>query len=219
MNIEQAFSFLKKLKKNNHKQWFDAHRAEYEIIRMEFEEWVQTLIFKLSSSEFDLEGLAPKDCIFRLYRDIRFSKDKTPYKTHLSAFIAPGGRKTVKAGYYFHLEPGGSMLGGGIHIPPPEQLMLVRKAIGREPENFVDIVTDRSFKKYFGELDGEKTTRVPKGFSADHPYGEWLKYKSYIALYRMPDREALSPRLLSDAIRIFGRMKPLCEFLNHAVSK
>lgn len=218
MNTEAAYSFLKKLKKNNNKPWFDAHRPEFEIIRIEFEEFVQDLIFKLSLSEPSLTGLTPKECIFRLYRDIRFSKDKTPYKTHLSAFIAPGGRKTSKAGYYFHLEPGGSMLGGGIYMPPSEPLQMIRKAIDREPEEFVGIVTDRSFKKMFGELEGDQSKKIPKGFSADHPYGEWLKYKSYFAMYRLSDKEALSPRLSSIVIKISERMRPLCEFLNHAVS-
>src|SRR4029078_833326 len=177
--IQQAtINFLKSLKKNNKKEWFDKNRKAYESARADFEGFIQSAIDQHSKNDTDLKELEARKCIFRINRDIRFSKDKSPYKTNFGASMDKGGRKSGFAGYYFQLEPGKSFLAGGLWMPEPEKLKKVRQEIDYCFDEFDEIISSRKFKSWFGELyEGEdiKLSRVPQGFEKDNPASEFLK--------------------------------------------
>ncbi|MGB8490793.1 MAG: DUF2461 domain-containing protein, partial [Bacteroidales bacterium] len=158
-----------------------------------------------------------KTCMYRINRDIRFSNDKTLYKTHLGAFIVRGGKNNGNrlAGYYFHIEPGGnSMIAGGAYIPPTPWLTAIREKISEEGDRFVKIITGREFVNLFGELDGEKLKTAPKGYPRDHPYIELLKLKSFLAVRMLSDKEIVSPDCLGFVAEAAKLIKPLNDFLN-----
>ncbi|HEY6954396.1 MAG TPA: DUF2461 domain-containing protein, partial [Flavisolibacter sp.] len=162
----QTLKFLSQLKKNNNKPWFDAHRAQYEAARIDFTNFIQLVIDALQKTDTTITGITAKDSQFRINRDIRFSKDKRPYKENFGAFIARGGKKSIYAGYYFHLAPGNSFAGGGLWQPEPANLKKVRQEIDYNWEEFQSIVKNKTFKKTFGDLyKGEDMSlkRMPKG--------------------------------------------------------
>ena len=147
IDLQPVLEFLSDLRANNDRAWFDAHRAAYEAARQRFEALVDLLIDEVGAFE-DLAGLTAADCVFRIYRDVRFSKDKSPYKTYMGAHIMPGGKKSPRMGYYLHLEPDdGSLIAGGLHTPPPEQIARFRAAIDREPDVFKAIVGSEEFRR------------------------------------------------------------------------
>ncbi|HEY4785942.1 MAG TPA: DUF2461 domain-containing protein, partial [Bacteroidales bacterium] len=154
--LEKSLSFLTVLKDNNYKEWFHENKPLYEEAKKEFESFVSLLIKEIKAIDGDIGYPEPKDCIFRIFRDIRFSNDKTPYKTNFGAFMAKGGnRKSEYGGYYFHLEPGNSLLAGGIWMPQPGILKAIREEIFHNIDEFLAIIESKEFKKQFGELDRE----------------------------------------------------------------
>ena len=166
----------------------------------------------------DFEGLSAKDCVFRIYRDVRFTKDKSPYKPNMGASVASGGKQSLRAPYYVHIEPPNqSFLAGGIYMPTPEQLAAIRRAIDRNPARLKAAISSQPFKKYFGALSGEKLKTPPRGYAGDHPEIELLKYKQFITLHALTDKDVLSPRLLARTVDVFAALKPLLDFLNDAV--
>ncbi|MCE9501336.1 MAG: DUF2461 domain-containing protein, partial [Leptospira sp.] len=169
MNIlKSSVEFLKKLKKNNNKQWFDQNREEYENAKQDFRVFTEKLIGETGKFDRQIAKLTARECIFRINRDIRFSKDKSPYKTNFGTFLVMGGKKSGFAGYYFHLEPGNeSFSGGGIHTPSPEVLLKIRQKIAGNSETLHEILNNKIFAKSFGGVSGEKLKTVPKGFSKD----------------------------------------------------
>ena len=215
--LKPTLNFLLALRDNNNKPWFQAHRAEYEVARQAFEDFVDDFIQEFRSIE-DFENLSAKDCVFRIYRDVRFSKDKQPYKPNMGASIALGGKHSLRAPYYVHVEPAGnSFLGGGVYMPTPDQLAAVRRAIDRNPSGLKAAINNKSFKKHFGTLSGEKLKTPPRGYPADHPDIELLKYKHFITGHNLSDKEVLSPRLMAQTVEAFTAMKPLLDWLNDAV--
>jgi uncharacterized protein (TIGR02453 family) len=161
--------------------------------------------------------LEAKDCVFRINRDIRFSNDKTPYKTNLGASISPGGKKSLSAGYYFHLQPGASFLAGGMWQPPAPQLSAVRQEIDYNTPEFKKIINNKDFKKYFGALsDEDKVKTAPKGYDKTHPEIEILKLKSFIVVHDLKDKEVLSKDFLQHATAVFKALHPLDLFLRRA---
>src|SRR5919199_2897449 len=145
VNLKPTLDFLGKLKQNNNKAWFDANRARYEEARAQFEDFVQLLIAEINKFD-DLGALSAKECIFRINRDIRFSKDKSPYKTNMGASIAPGGKKSTRQSYYVHIAPHDrSFLAGGLYMPTPEQLAKFRQAIDRDAARFKRIINAKDF--------------------------------------------------------------------------
>ncbi|HBQ84180.1 MAG TPA: TIGR02453 family protein, partial [Bacteroidales bacterium] len=157
-----------------------------------------------------------KSCIFRINRDVRFSNDKSPYKTNMGAFMVRGGKQNGDkyAGYYFHIEPGKSMLAGGAYIPPSQWLTAIREKIDDDPGRLVGIINDTGFKKYFKQIEGEKLKKAPKGFSPEHKHIELLKFKSYLAVKETSDKEVIGDEYLKYAVSVFKAMKPLNDFLN-----
>lgn len=213
-----TLKFLRQLRKNNNKPWFDAHRSEYEAAREDFARFIQQLIDTHGKKDPGIRNLLAKGCMFRINRDVRFSKDKSPYKTNFGASINMGGKQAVhSAGYYFHLEPGGSFTGGGIWMPPADVLGRIRQEVDYNLDEFKSIIQSRSFRSVYGGLADDpeyKLVRVPKGYETDNPAAEYLKYKSYIASLSISDEELTSPQLLKKTLKAFEALQPLLQFLN-----
>jgi uncharacterized protein (TIGR02453 family) len=215
--LKPTLDFLLALQTHNNKPWFQAHRTEYDTARQCFEDFVDDFIQEFRSIE-DFENLSAKDCVFRIYRDVRFAKDKAPYKPNMGASVALGGKHSLRAPYYIHIEPPGkSFLAGGSYMPTPDQLAAIRRAIDRDPSKLKAAIGSKPFKKFFGSLSGEKLKTPPRGYSGDHPEIELLKYKQFITMHALADEDILSPRLLARTVEVFAALKPLLDFLNDAV--
>jgi uncharacterized protein (TIGR02453 family) len=214
VDLAPALEFLKRLKRHNNRDWFGDHRADYETAMGSFEEYVGVLLDRLATTD-RLGGVSPKDCIFRLHRDLRFSKDKSPYKTHFGAYLAPGGRKSRRLGYYIHVEPGNaSMLAGGLHEPEPGQLAAFRRAVDRNPGPLTKILGDPGFRRTFGGLVGDKLSTAPKGYPRDHPQVELLKLKQPTVVHRLTDAEVLRSNLVTATLRVLEVMRPFLRYLD-----
>lgn len=214
-----TLKFLKDLKKNNNKPWFDANRKRYEAAKADFVLFVEELIGVISKFDPAVSSLQPKDCIFRINRDIRFSKDKSPYKTNMGTYINPGGKKVNTPGYYFHCEPGQNFAAGGLYVPEPSVLAKVRQEIDYNFNEWQKIINQKSFKQNFPAVDGiEVLSRPPKGYSEENPAIEYLKMKSYIVSKPLPDTLLTDKTLLTEVAKLYRTMKPMIDFLNHAMN-
>ena len=218
-----TIKFLKELKKNNNKAWFDKNRNRYESAKADFANFIQAVIDLHSKKDATIKNLVAKDCMFRINRDIRFAKDKSPYKSNFGASINKGGRKAENsAGYYFHLEPGGSFAGGGIWMPMPAELKKVRQEIDYNFADFKKIIGSKKFKGVYGDLSksAEYTlTRVPKGYEPNNPAAVYLKMKSYVAMIRLPDTDLVSPGLVKKTAMAFEALQPVIEFINQSMAE
>ena len=215
-----TLSFLKVLKKNNNKPWFDNNRDKYLDAKNNFEEFVASLLSKMISIDEDLKDLLPKNCTFRINRDIRFSKNKTPYKINLSASFNKGGKKSIYAGYYFHLQPGGnSFVGGGLWRPEPVELKKLRQEIDYCFPEFKKIIGAQAFKKNYGELEREENqmlVNVPKGYEKENPAADFLRMKSFVATKNIADADLTNPKLAKEVIQSFKALQPLIKFINRS---
>jgi len=211
--------FLARLKKNNNRQWFSKHKSEYEdSVKLPMQSLIATLksLVAKFAPEFDLH---PKRSIFRIYRDTRFSKDKTPYKTHVAAVFHLKGSWQESAGFYIHIEPGGVYLGGGIYMPDGSQLKKIRAAIAEKSDEFLSIIQSSAFKKRFGQVEGDKLSRCPAGYPADHPMVEWLKFKQYYTSVEWSEKECYSVEFPKKIALVYKELIPLIRFLNEALGK
>ena len=214
--------FLKNLSKNNNKPWFDLHRKEYEVARKDYEDFIQSVINAFGKADPSVASLIAKQCLFRINRDIRFSKNKTPYKKNFAASINRGGKKSIFAGYYFHLEPGKSFVGGGIWMPMPAETQKIRQEMDYCWPEFKKIVTAKKFRTIYGDLDNEPEialVNVPKGYTKDNPAAKYLKLKSWIAMQAIDDSSLSSESLLKQTLQAFGAIQPLIWFLNRAIEE
>lgn len=211
-----TLNFLSDLKLNNNREWFNKNRKRYDDAKENFETFVQAIINEIVSFDPIMKGLEAKSCTYRINRDIRFSPDKTIYKTHLGAFIVRGGKRNGDkfAGYYVHVEPGNSMIAGGAYMPPSPWLMAIREKIDEQGNTLLKIISDKNFIKYFEEIEGEKLKSAPKGYSKDHPYIELLRFKSFLAAKIISDKEIVSKECFELFIKASKAMKPLNDFLN-----
>jgi uncharacterized protein (TIGR02453 family) len=214
-----TLKFLKDLKKNNNKPWFDEHRKQYEAAKADFYEMLNAIIKAISVFDSSVAHLSAKDCAFRINRDVRFSKDKSPYKSNMGAFISKGGKKINNAGYYIHLEPGGCFAAGGFYMPDAPQLAKLRQEIDYSFDAWKKIVTDKNFKKNFTKgVEGiEVLSRPPKGYDETNPAIDYLKMKSFIVSRQLTDKEMQDKTALKEIVKIFTVMKPMIGFLNAAV--
>jgi uncharacterized protein (TIGR02453 family) len=213
----QTLRFLTQLKKNNNKPWFDAQRPQYEAARIDFSNFIQLVIDALQKSDTTITGLMSRDCLFRINRDIRFSKDKTPYKVAFGASIKRGGRKSPFAGYYFHLEPGQSFIGGGLWMPEAPALKNMRQEIDYNWEEFRGILTEKSFKKIYGDLykgSDVSLSTMPKGYEKESPAAEYLRLKSFIAETKIADEDLTKGSLHKKTLAAFVALQPLLNFIN-----
>jgi uncharacterized protein (TIGR02453 family) len=214
---EEGLAFLRKLKKNNNREWFTAHKSDYEdFVRFPMQSLVSTLSVPMAgiAPEFDVN---PRRSLFRIYRDTRFSNDKTPYKTHVAAVFHLRGRWQDSAGFYLEIEPSNLYLGGGIYMPDSDRLKKIRKAVVARQDEFLAIVTSATFKKRFGALQGEKLSRGPAGFPPDHPMIEWLKHKSFFTGVEWKPAECLTPKFIDKIVKVYADLLPLIRFLNSAL--
>jgi uncharacterized protein (TIGR02453 family) len=216
-NFHPIFNFLGELSHHNSRDWFEMNRQAYELARDTFAGFIDYLVDELRASD-NLQGLSAKDCVLRIYRDIRFSKDKSPYNTHFSAIIAPGGKKSILQGYYVSIGPQGrSLIAGGLHMPTPEQLSLFRQAVARDAAAFKVITNRKVFVEQFGKIEGERLKTAPKGYDRAHPEIELLKLKDVTALHYFPDREVLADDFLDRAVIVCRAMKPFLDYLNEVL--
>ena len=214
-----TIKFLKDLKKNNNKPWFEKNKTAYLAAKEDIDQFTQQVIDGLGKIDADIAPLTPKDCLFRIYRDVRFSKDKTPYKTNMGASFNKGGKKVPTAGYYFHCEPGQNMAGGGLWMPQSPELNKVRQEIDYSFDEWKKIITHRNFKKIFPEgVEGiDILARPPKGYEAENPAIEFLKMKSFIVSRSFTDSELQSKSLLKEVLKTFETMKPFIGFINRSM--
>jgi len=218
MMTKEILQFLGKLKENNTREWFAENKKEYDNANKALLTMLGELIPVIQRIDPTIGVLAPKDCVFRIYRDTRFSPDKTPYKTNMGAYFARGGRKSVFAGYYMHLEPGSSMLAGGIWMPEPETLKKIRQEIYYNSPEFKGLLESKSFKDNFGVLSEEgKLKNPPRDFPADFPDIDLLKHKNYTMFHSLDDDTVCSESFLEKFTQIFTAMKPVNDFLNRAI--
>ena len=180
---------------------------------------VQDLIGRISLFDPEVAGLEAKDCLFRIYRDIRFSPDKTPYKCHFAAYISQGGRASERGGYYIHLEPGGCLLSGGVWCPPPALLKKLRQDIYDHIEEFTAIIEEPTFKKTFPVLEGEMLKRMPAGYPMDSPYGYIMKHKDFSVVSYKPDNFFYAKNWMDKAVDDFKLLLPFNRFLNYTVDE
>lgn len=212
--------FLKDLTKNNDKTWFEKNRKDYDTAKNDFEQFVSTVLEKLSLKDEEIRSLKAKECLFRINRDIRFAKDKTPYKNNMGASISRGGKKSVYAGYYFHCEPGQSFAGGGIWMPMPEETKKIRQELDYCFDEFQKIIHSKSFVSVYGDLNKDKEytlVNLPKGYEKDNPAAEYLKLKSWIAMKTFSDKDLTSETLVDDVVKTFEALQPLLKFINRAI--
>lgn len=217
-----AFTFLRGLARHNAKPWFEAHRAQYDAaVLAPMREFVEEMDVRLAALIPELEG-HPKRSLFRIHRDVRFSKDKRPYKTNAACqfFHRDAGRTGAvqAAGLYFQIAPGDSFVAGGIWMPPRPQLQQVREALMADVEAFEAIVLDRGFRRRFGALDEEQMlVRLPRGVRPGHPAEPWLRYVSFTVTEPLADDQVLSPRVLDHVTKSYAAMVPLIRWLNNAL--
>lgn len=217
---KSTLAFLKKLKKNNDREWMEGHRKEYEAAKEDFEQVVNDILQMLGKEDGRFLALKPRDCIFRLHRDVRFSKNKNPFKTNFGAAFSPGGKKDPAGRYYIHVEPGSSFAGGGIWMPDPEALRRIRQEIDYRFEDFKKIVEKPSFRKRFGELDpADALKKVPKGYEADNPAAEYLKLKHFVTGQALSDEDLCAKNLILSVQGCFAELKPMLAFLGEALAE
>lgn len=214
---KSTLEFLSVLSQNNSKEWMDANRAFYEKAKIDFEQLVAQIIQILAESEPNVGMLKTKDCIFRLNRDVRFSTDKSPYKIHFGAAFSRDGKKFPGAGYYVHIQQGASFIAGGIWMPDAPLLKKVRQEIDYNFEEFISIIQQKSFQKYFKTLEGERLKRAPQGYTEDNPAISYLKLKSFTVSTPLKDESILSARFLTESKEVFNELAPFINFLNKAI--
>jgi len=215
--VKEILSFLSSLQKNNTREWMESNKSQYLSSKKQFEDIISSLIDNIAAFDPHITGADPKKCIFRLHRDIRFSKDKRPYKDNMGGFVNKDGRKGMDGGYYIHIQPGQSMLAGGIYMPPPDILKKIRQEIDYNPEGLINFMNSKDYKDYFGSFEGERLKKAPKGYDPDHPNIELLKLKYYIIVHRINDAELIKPEFQEYASQVFKTMLPLNNYLRTAL--
>lgn len=215
-----TINFLKKLKANNHKDWMDANRDAYLDAKADFETFTAALLQAVAKNDPSIAHLQPKDCTFRINRDVRFSKNKDPYKTNMACYMTKGGKKASFAGYYCHVEPGKSFMAGGIWMPEAAVLKKLRQEIDYNFDDFKKIVKAKKFAASFGDLErgeGVVLSRPPKGYEVDNPAIEYLKLKSFIFSTPLEDKMLTDKGLVKHLAGLFATLKPFIDFLNMGV--
>ena len=218
---QNILQFLSQLKLNNNRDWFQENKAWYEQVRSEHEQLVTVLIEEISKFDEDIKRVSTKECTFRIYRDIRFSSDKTPYKTHFGAYIAAdGGRKSPHGGYYLHLDPDGSFASTGVWMPEPNVLKALRQSIFDNIDELNEIRSNPEFSRYYKEFyETDKLKKVPAGFPADFPDVELLKLKHYLVDYQLNETILSADDFIPKITAIFKAGYPFNRFLNYTVDE
>lgn len=215
--MKASLEFLQLLKQNNNREWFNENKGVYQKSADEFKQFISGLIAGINKFDSFVGPVDPKDCIFRIYRDVRFSHDKEPYKTNFGAYISRGGRKSIYAAYYFHLDAESSFLSGGIYMAEPDVMKQIREDIELYSDEFLAIVKEKKFAQTFSFFENEKLKRVPQGFDKDSPMAEYLKFKHITPYRTITDKEITSGNLLELSLDVYRTLKPLNDFINRAI--
>ncbi|MCI0706388.1 MAG: DUF2461 domain-containing protein [Ignavibacteriae bacterium] len=216
---KEGVKFLKSLKRNNNRPWFEKRKGDFEsYVKLPMQSLIVAMQprFAQFAPEYELN---PKRSLFRIYRDVRFSKDKSPYKTH-AAFhsVLRGAAKGVEgSGYYLHIEPGEVFIGAGVYMPDGENLKKIRKAMVARSDDFLSIVQNPAFKKRFGKIGGDMLQRVPQGYPPDHPMADWLRHKQFFVYEEWPEAKCYSAKFVDEAAKSFEAATPLVRWLNEAM--
>jgi uncharacterized protein (TIGR02453 family) len=220
MNFDLILKFLKALAKNNNREWFEKNKPKYLEAKEQFDQFVAELLKELTEYDQSLAGLNPKKITFRIYRDIRFSKNKTPYKLNMSAGISPRGKMVDEPGVYLHIQPNNkSFVAAGLWMPQPEPLAKIRQEIDYNGTLLAKVMSDKKFKKMYGEFETEYALKkIPKGYDKDHAHIEWLKLKSFVVSHPFTDEEVKSKKFIKTVIDTYKTAKPLNDFLKEAIS-
>lgn len=220
MRFDLILKFLTGVARNNNREWFEKNKEKYLAAKDSFEEIVAALLKDMVKFDESLGGLDPKKLIFRIYRDVRFSKDKRPYKNNFGAGMSANGKGLGTPGYYFQLQPGNkSFVAVGLFQPEPELLAKVRQEIDYNGDKLKKIFAEKKFKANFSAFwDGDTLKKVPKGYAADHPHIDWLRLKSFIVEREFTDREVLQKDFLKKVASVLKSSKPLNDFLNEALA-
>jgi uncharacterized protein (TIGR02453 family) len=217
--MESVLKFLKAIKKNNDREWFEKNKSKYLEAKSDFENLVSSLLKEFVSFDSGLGGLDPKKLPFRIYRDVRFSKDKRPYKTNMGAGFSPNGKLVQEPGYYIHVEPGRSFIAGGIYMPDAERLSKIRQEIDYNFDRLKKVITNKKFSSLYADFDDfDKLKTAPKGYPKDHPQIELLKLKSFIVSKEFSDTEVLDGKFVKKAADYAKVIKPLNDFIKEAIS-
>lgn len=220
MNGTEVLKFLKSLVRNNNREWFEKNRDKYLQAKGDFEAIVGAVLHEMEDIDPRLRGIDAKKLPFRIFRDVRFSKDKRPYKTNMGAGFSPNGRLVQEPGYYLHIEPGNkSFIAGGFYMPDGSNLAKIRQEIDYNGDSLKKIMNARVFRARFGGFDTfDQLKTAPKGYPKDHPDIEWLRLKSFIVSTPLSDDQVSSRRLVADVVKGFTTIKPLNDYLVEAIS-
>lgn len=210
--------FLTDLSENNNREWFNENKDRFILAKEDFNHFVDFLLARISEFDPLLKGTESKDCIFRIYRDVRFSKDKNPYKTHFGAYMAPGGRKAMNPGYYIHIDPAESFIGGGLYSPPPDKLKMVRENILEDPEGFISIIENEDFKNNLKLFDNDKLKTAPKGFPKDFEHIDLLRYKHYVPTKQLENKLLGKDNFIDTLLDYFELIKPFNDYIRDTLS-
>jgi uncharacterized protein (TIGR02453 family) len=220
---KSTLKFLKDLRKNNTREWFEKNRKSYESAREDFAVLVDNVIKQLGKKEPGIASLTAKECVYRINRDVRFSKNKAPYKSNFAASIIPGGKKSINAGYYIQVQPGGeSFIGGGRYMVEPLELKKIRQEIDYSWKEFDKIIHNKKFVACYGELErgeGMALSREPKGYEKDNPAIDYIKLKSFVATTAISDADLTGENLVKKIVAAFETLQPLVVFLNRSLEE
>jgi uncharacterized protein (TIGR02453 family) len=220
MNFDLILTFLKDVAKNNDREWFEKNKPKYLLAKTSFEDFLEAIHRELIKFDDSLGGLNPRKMGFRIYRDVRFSKDKRPYKVNMGAGFSANGKMDQEPGYYIHIEPGNkSFVAGGMYMPDGPNLAKIRQEIDYNTKGLLKIMNDKKFKRLFPVLDNfDKLKTAPKGYPKDHPYLDLLKNKSYVVSHHFTDVQVKDKKFISAVAATCRTLKPLNDFLKEAMA-
>jgi uncharacterized protein (TIGR02453 family) len=221
MLSNETLLFLEDLKANNNRDWFLANKKRYDEYKKEYHKLIADLLEVIKPKDPTLELLEVKNCTFRINRDIRFSKDKSPYKTHMGIWLRSGSLHAESPGYYIHIEKDASFVGGGLYCPMPDQIQKIRKEINFFYEDLEAVLRDKSFKSVYGTLNRDENSTLknpPRGYEKDNPAIEFLKLKSFTATQKINNAELTKTNFVNSISEKLIALKPLNEFINRALN-
>ena len=218
-DFNAILKFLKAIAKNNDREWFEKNKPTYLLVKANFEDFLEAFHVELVKFDYSLGGLNPRKMGFRIYRDVRFSKDKRPYKINMGAGFSENGKMEQEPGYYIHIEPGNkSFLAGGIYMPDAPNLAKIRQEIDYNTKGFLKILNDKKFKKLFPKLgDFDKLKKAPKGYPKDHPHLDILRHKSFVVSHPFTDVEVKDKNFIKSVADVCKTLKPMNDFLKEAL--
>lgn len=219
MNIPVIFNFLKELGNNNNREWFNEHKEDYLNAQREFENLLTAIIERISLFDPEIRGIQAKDCTYRIYRDTRFSPDKTPYKNHFGGYINGKGKKSMHCGYYVHIQLDNCLLAGGSLCLPSNILKALRQSVYDNIDEYLSIVEDNEFKQYFPTIGESFLKTAPKGFPKDFKYMDYLKCKEFTCAHNVPDNFFEEPEMLDKVTAVFKQLKRFGDFTNYTIDE